>query len=159
MTDQSPLSGPLNDFRLTLRLPVQWSDQDAFRHVNNTVSFRWFESSRIAYFDQEPLRSAMEVEGVAPILARASCNFRRQVNYPDTIVVGARTVRIGNKSILMEHAIYSERQDAIVSEGDSTVVIFDFNANSSRPVSESIRQLLHELDGLDGTPVDPTANP
>ena len=33
-------------------LPVQWGDMDAFAHVNNTVYLRWFETVRIAYFEE-----------------------------------------------------------------------------------------------------------
>ena len=36
----------LTDFPTTVTLPVQWGDQDAFGHVNNTVYLRWFESAR-----------------------------------------------------------------------------------------------------------------
>ena len=38
----------LAQFPIILTIPVQWGDQDAFLHVNNTVYLRWFESARIA---------------------------------------------------------------------------------------------------------------
>ena len=41
----------LADFPVVIALPVQWGDQDAFGHVNNTIPIRWFESSRIAYLE------------------------------------------------------------------------------------------------------------
>ena len=43
-------AGPLAGFPVTINLPVLWGDQDAFRHVNNIVYLRWFESARIAYW-------------------------------------------------------------------------------------------------------------
>ncbi len=39
-------SGALGKWPVTVELPVQWGDMDAFGHVNNAVYLRWFESRR-----------------------------------------------------------------------------------------------------------------
>ena len=59
----------LNDYSAIISIPIQWGDQDAFGHVNNTVPIRWFESSRIAFLDACGLGEMMTGEGVGPILA------------------------------------------------------------------------------------------
>jgi len=87
-------------FPAKIRLPVQWGDQDAFGHVNNIIYFRWFESARIAYLERIGLGEKHEGkadsgENIGPILAAIGCNYRKQVKYPDTVIVGARIVRIG----------------------------------------------------------------
>ncbi|MEX0586451.1 MAG: thioesterase family protein, partial [Pirellulales bacterium] len=71
----------LADYPMSICLPVQWGDQDAFGHVNNTVYFRWFESARIAYLDRPELRAAMPDSSLGPILAAIRCDFRRQVTF------------------------------------------------------------------------------
>ncbi len=43
------MNNPLSEFQVVTELPVQWGDQDAFQHVNNTVHLRWYESGRIDY--------------------------------------------------------------------------------------------------------------
>jgi len=91
------------DFPVWITLPVQWGDQDAFGHVNNTVYLRWFESSRIEYSQRVGLAQVDATQRVAPILAAVSCNYRRQIRFPDTVLVGARIVRLGRTSMTMQH--------------------------------------------------------
>ncbi len=40
---------------VVLSIPIQWGDQDAFGHVNNTRSIRWYESARMEYFNLESI--------------------------------------------------------------------------------------------------------
>ena len=84
----SPTTWPVS-----LDVPVAWGDMDAFAHVNNTVYLRWFESARIAYFRAVGVLDRRESDGVGPILARATIDFRKPVTYPDRIVVSARVPR------------------------------------------------------------------
>src|SRR5277367_5877386 len=103
----TPLPAELADFPVVIALPVQWGDQDAFGHVNNTIYFRWFESARIAYFERIGLNHLLEHEPIGPILASMSCDYRRPVTYPDTVDIGMRVSRIGRTSVGMEHAVLS----------------------------------------------------
>ncbi len=137
----------LADYRVVVRWPVQWGDQDAFQHVNNTIYVRWFETGRIGYTDRVGLSELMERERIGPILAAITCQFRRPVTYPDTIQIGTRVTRIGRSSFTMEHKIYSEKEGAIVAEGDSTIVVFDYKAGKSHPIPEEIRRAIEGLEG------------
>src|SRR3954462_15539128 len=97
------MGSELADYPVVIALPVQWGDQDAFGHVNNTVYLRWFESARIAYFDAIGLREMIATEQIGPILASTPCHYRRPITYPETVRVGARVTRIGRTSMMMEH--------------------------------------------------------
>ncbi len=143
----APLPEPLRDYRVVIELPIQWSDQDAFGHVNNTVPIRWFESARIAYLERPELSGLLAAEGVGPILAAVSCNFRRQLHYPDTVLIGARVVRIGRSSLDMEHHVFSHRHNAIASDGVSKCVIFDYATQKPRRVSDALRAAMERLEG------------
>ena len=81
------------NFPIELKLPVLWGDQDMFRHVNNTIHLKWFESSRVAYWETTGMRQLMEPQHLAPILASVTCHYRHQIRYPDTVTVAARAVR------------------------------------------------------------------
>lgn len=139
-------------FPAVIRLPVQWGDQDAFGHVNNIVYFRWFESARIAYLERiglgEKHAGKSESGGnVGPILAAIGCNYRRQIKYPDTVIVGARIVRIGRSSMTMAHMVWSDAHQAVAADGESTVVVFDYQANQPRRVPDEFRALIEKLEG------------
>jgi acyl-CoA thioester hydrolase len=137
----------LADFPVIITLPVQWGDMDAFGHVNNTVPIRWFESARIAYLERVGLSDMMETGGIGPILAAISCNYRKQVNYPDTVQIGAAVGRIGRSSFTMRHAAHSQTNGWICVEGESTIVVFDYRAQRPTRVPEEIRQAVTKLEG------------
>ncbi len=127
-------------------VPVQWGDQDAFGHVNNTVFLRWFEIGRISYVERLGLSHNVSAQRLAPILAAISCSFKRQVTYPDRIRVGTRVSRIGNSSLVMNHVIWSEQHGDNVAEGTSTVVHFDYGAGKSVPIPDEIRRKIAEIE-------------
>ncbi|MCA9120422.1 MAG: acyl-CoA thioesterase [Planctomycetaceae bacterium] len=138
---------PLNDFPVVISLPLQWGDQDAFGHVNNTVPIRWFESARVAYLEQSVMHQMMHAGGLGPILASVTCNYRRQLHYPDRVSIGARISKIGRSSLIMEHVVYSEKLDAVAADGTSTVVVFDYEANRPTRVPDEIRKAFELLEG------------
>lgn len=135
---------------MAILLPVQWGDQDAFEHVNNVVYYRWMESARIEYFRQAGLGSRVSPEGVGPILASLKCDFRRQLNYPDSVLVSASITSIGRTSLKMAHLVYSTTQQAIVAEGDSVVVMFDYNVQRPTPVADDVRARINAFEGRGG---------
>lgn len=128
-------------------IPIQWGDQDAFGHVNNTVPIRWFESARIEYLEQSGLGHLMDASGLGPILAAINCNYRRQLHYPDTVHIGARVARIGRTSMVMEHAVYSERLGEIAADGSSTIVMFDYAVNKPKRMPENLRAAVERVEG------------
>jgi acyl-CoA thioester hydrolase len=147
MSMDSGFDSLLAKYSVVIALPVLWGDQDAFGHVNNNAYFRWFESARIAYSQRIGLFDLFKAERIGPILASISCDYRRQINFPDTVHVGIRVARIGRTSLGLEHAIVSQSQSAIAAEGSSTIVVFDYRANKSHPVPSLIRQAIYDLEG------------
>ena len=144
---ESPLPAELDDFPVAIELPVQWGDQDAFGHVNNTVYFRWYESARIAYLERLGIADKNSPSGLGPILAAIGCDYRRQLKYPDRVLVAARIIRIGRTSLTMEHKVWSLAQQAVVADGHSTVVAFDYEANAPRAVPAPMRAAIEQLEG------------
>lgn len=144
MTESVPQE--LADHPVVLRLPVQWGDQDAFGHVNNVVHFRWMESARIHYFDRAGLGHMMSNQGQGPILASIKCDYRRQLTYPDAVLISASITSIGRTSLKMAHRIYSTTQKAVAGEGESVIVMFDYTTQKPVPVSDEIRAIIDALE-------------
>lgn len=143
----SPEFVTLAGFPVAIRLAVQWGDQDAFGHVNNVVAFRWFESARVAYLSAAGLEHLMTNQGLGPILASVKCDYRRQIKYPDHVHLGAAIRRIGRTSLQMDHAVFSETQQAVVSEGTSVVVLFNYLTQSPTPIPPEMRAKIEALEG------------
>jgi acyl-CoA thioester hydrolase len=137
-----------DQFRVLLDWPVQWGDMDMFGHVNNTVYFRWFESSRVEYLNRVGLARLHGAGDHGPILAHVDCNFRRQLEFPDTVRIGSRVINIGRTSFKVEHALWSTAQNlALAANGTSTIVLFDYASQKPIRVPDDIRQLIEELEG------------
>ena len=137
----------LADYSVVTTVAVQWGDQDAFGHVNNVVYFRWFESNRMEYATRCGLADAPRESELAPILASISCNYRLQVRHPDFLYIGGRMTRIGTSSMTVQHAIYSQQQQKLVADGESVMVLFDYQTQQSRPVPAALRRAVESLEG------------
>lgn len=137
----------LGDYPTVVTLPIQWGDQDAFGHVNNTVPLRWFETSRIAYLEQCGLGHMMSGGGLGPIVASISCNYRRQIVYPDNVYVGTKLANLRRGSMTLAHAVYSQSQGVLATEGETVVVFFDYDANRPRRVPDEVREKIKAFDG------------
>ena len=99
---------PLENFPAVATIPVQWGDQDVFKHVNNAHYFRWFESSRVEYWHKSGLFDALKGPGYGPILASVTCNYKRQIKFPDTVLVGTKVEKMGVSSVTLTHDVFSE---------------------------------------------------
>ncbi len=143
----APAHALLEGFKSVISLPVQWGDQDAFQHVNNTVYLRWFESSRISYCDVLALSKMYRELGIGPIMASITCHYRKPVVYPDTVHIGAKVTRIGRTSFTMEHQVASSSQNALVADGASTIVLFDYKAQKPHPLPQDVRDAISKIEG------------
>jgi acyl-CoA thioester hydrolase len=139
-------SALLAGFPVVLRWPVQWGDQDALGHVNNTVYFRWCESARVAYLLRLGLETWLNPTELGPILAQISCNYKRQLHFPDDVLIGTRINRLGQTSLTMEHSLVSRRQNAIVAESSSVIVVFNYLTQRPAPIPAEVRVAIRELE-------------
>jgi len=137
----------LTGFPVLISWPFQWGDQDAYQHVNNTVYFRWLETARIDYTRRLGFGEMMRQQRVGPILAALSCDYRRQVTFPDTIHIGSKVTRIGRTSLAMEHALVSQASRAIVAESKSTLVVYDYAASRPVPIPDQVRRAIEAIEG------------
>ena len=134
----------LQDFNLVEEIPVRWGDMDARGHVNNTVYFRYFESSRIALFHKLKVYEEMEEIGDAPILVYTHCNFKAPVTYPDTIFVGVRIVSIEESKVKMTHSIVSKNLNRKVADGEALVVWYNYREQKKGKISEILKKRMLE---------------
>jgi acyl-CoA thioester hydrolase len=136
----------LREYPVVVEIEVQWGEMDYFRHVNNTVFFRYFESARIAYLERIGFREEILNHGVGPILASTHARFRRPLTYPDTVHVGARTVQVAEDRFTMEYRLVSAAQGEIAAEGGGVLVSYDYRSRAKIPIPEGVRRAIGEID-------------
>lgn len=137
----------LAEFPVVTVIPLLWGDLDAFGHVNNLVYMRWAEAGRVEYLLRVGQFPPLPPSGVAPILASVKCEYRRVMNYPDTVLIGTRISRIGNSSFQMDHRLVSRNLDDVAAEVASTLVMLDYRNNKPVPVSAEARSLIGAIEG------------
>jgi len=141
-TPPRPASWPV-----TIELPVFWGDMDSFGHVNNVRYLRWFESARIAWFEAAGVLARMGSEGVGPILARSTIDYRIAIEYPDTVKVSTTLLKLGTTSFTMGMRLTSQaHQGAVAAEGENVVVMMDYRAQKKIPIWPELRAAMMKLE-------------
>jgi acyl-CoA thioester hydrolase len=131
---------------VVIETPVAWGQMDAFRHLNNTAYFRFFESARIAYFEKLDLLEFMEATGVGPILASTNCRFKIPLTYPDTVSIGTRVSEIQNDRFTMEYYVVSHKHQRVAAEGSGLIVCFNYTENKKTSVPSEIKRRIEALE-------------
>lgn len=136
----------LDAYPITIQVPVAWGEMDAFEHVNNVVYFRYFESARIAYFEELRLLDFMKENGIGPILKSTRCNFKLPLTYPDTLEVGAKVATIKADGFAMAYAVASHRHRRIAAEGEGVLVAYDYRKKSKALLPDVLKQRILEIE-------------
>lgn len=131
---------------VVIETPVAWGEMDAFRHLNNTAYFRYFESGRIAYFERLNLLEYMEQTGVGPILASTTCRFKIPLTHPDTVSIGTRVATIEADRFTMEYFVVSHKHQKIAAEGSGLIVCFDYQQNKKAELPAELKRRIEQLE-------------
>jgi acyl-CoA thioester hydrolase len=143
----------LKDFPVVVPFTFHWNEMDAFGHANNTRTFTWFESSRIAYFARVGLTGPSGAGedrtpgGIGPILAATQAEYLRPIVFPARLVAGTRVTRIGSSSITLEHAVAGEDDGFLYTRGGCTIVTLRYATREKVPVPPAIRAAIEALEG------------
>jgi len=142
----------MSEFDLTRRetyahwtpVTIRYSDQDAMAHVNNTALATYIEAARTAFIYDLIQKGGMQ--GLEFILARLIIDYRRELHYPGTVEVGARLIRVGNKSLTTGYGVFMG--DDCVATSECVNVFYDMGLRKTVVPSTSIRAaLVAEMEG------------
>jgi acyl-CoA thioester hydrolase len=136
----------MTEFDLTTRdsfhhwtpVTIRYSDQDAMAHVNNTALATYVEAARTAFIYDLIQRS--EMQGMEFILARMIIDYRRELHYPGMVEVGARLIRVGNKSLTTGYGVF--KGEECVATSECVNVFYDMATRKTVVPSDSIRAAL-----------------
>ncbi len=128
-----------NEF--TLEIEVRFRDLDALGHMNNAVYFTYFEEGRKSF--SQAHFGVNNPGDFGFILARIACDFIAPVKLGDRVLLRMTVGDIGNKSFTFRYAMVDSRDPArVFAQGKSTQVCYDYRKNTTRPVSEPVREIL-----------------
>ena len=134
------MSEQLKDYTIVEEIPVRWGDMDARGHVNNTIYYRYFESTRIALFQKLDIYEEPTEVRVGPILSFQSCYYKAPLVYPDILFVGAKITGIEGSKIIIKHLLYSKKLDRIAAEGEAHIIWYDYDNKKKVIISDDLKQ-------------------
>ena len=112
-------------------------------HANNAVYLTYLEQTRFAHWRSLWGHGTEEARQGVPgvILARVECDYRRPARYGEVLEVRMKIAEIGRSSFRYEYEIVDE-QGRTVLTAKSVQVMYDYAAEKSVPIPDSIRALL-----------------
>ncbi|UCD25693.1 MAG: acyl-CoA thioesterase [Gemmatimonadota bacterium] len=145
----------LKPFPIVVRIPVQWSEMDAYGHVNNTVLFRYFESARITYLERCGFLESYDTNRIGAILHSTECRFRQPLHHPDEVLVGARATSVNDDRFTHSYTVFSQESAQVAAVGSAIVVSFDYEKRATTPIPVSVRDGIARLErAAEGSAID-----
>lgn len=121
----------------TSYIPIRWGDMDAYRHVNNTLYFRYMEQVRVEYL--ESVGVTMGAKGSAPVLINASCTFLIPLTYPGMVEVKLFFGALGRSSVHTSYEIRIQGDETLYATGEAKAVWMDMATGKSVPIPDDLR--------------------
>ena len=104
------------DYFYTQEVDTRFGDNDIFGHLNNVIYYSLFDSVinrfLIKKCKYDPLSS-----NIIAISPETRCKFRKSFKYPDTIIAGLSTFKIGKTSVIYDISLFSKKGQLPHAEG------------------------------------------
>ena len=137
-----------SDFVHFFELSTRWGDADALGHINNTLYARYYESSRLDYFEKLMGMHFTPALTSGVILADMKIAYLKQLHYPAELEIGSRISRMGNSSLDFDAAVFIKDSDELISTSRGTLVWFDYNANRNKTIPDENRKMIIDFERL-----------
>ena len=126
------------------RTPVslRWSDLDAFNHVNTSRYLTFLEQARIEWF--ETIGEPWMTDEAAPVVASATLNFKRPIEYPASVFVELFTEKLGTSSVVIGHRIV-DADGTLHCDGQVVAVWVGRRDGRPTPLPDCVRRASERL--------------
>ncbi|MCH2058865.1 MAG: acyl-CoA thioesterase [Thalassotalea sp.] len=118
----------------------RFSDTDALGHINNTMVPIWFEGARTPVF--KLFTPELDLKNWPLILAKINVEFEAQMFYGLDMEVRTFISRIGGSSFDVFQELW--QQGKRVASGTAVMVHFDYRAQKTAQIPDSIREILNQ---------------
>ncbi|MEO8250298.1 MAG: acyl-CoA thioesterase [Burkholderiales bacterium] len=123
-----------------MTFPIRWGDMDAMGHVNNAVYFKYLESARIDWLRSVGREPDASGEGI--VIANAFCNFYRQLEYPNEVLLKTFISDPGRTTIESWGTMEYAREPGIIrAAGGATMIWVDFPKQKAANLPDWLRKL------------------
>ena len=131
-----------------MELRIDWSEIDAFGHVNNLSILKYIQAARVNYLEIIGLMQMQATIKIGQILASTTCQFRKPLFYPGQVTIYTNVDNVKNSSFHVQHQIINDKKE-LVAEAQDIIVFYDFNKNTKLTISDEIKEKIAELEESD----------
>ncbi|MBL7936403.1 MAG: acyl-CoA thioesterase [Bacteroidia bacterium] len=123
--------------KITLR--IDWSEIDAFGHVNNVMFMKYVQAARLNYVDSVGLMKLHRTQNIGFMVAETNCQFKKELHFPGYINVNTKVAFVKNTSFSLEHTM-TNADGEIVAIAKDVLVVFDFNKKEKCLIPDEIKE-------------------
>jgi acyl-CoA thioester hydrolase len=135
------LSETINDYPLRTYDKLRFSDTDKQGHINNAVYSTFYETGRTQTFEEA--HKVADNDDCEFVIAQITIQYLAETHWPGTVEVGTRIKRVGNSSLVLEQAIFSNGN--LCSTGESICVQINTASRKSQPFDDALRSYFESL--------------
>ena len=104
------------DYNYFEEVDTRFGDNDIFGHLNNVVYYSLFDSVINRFLIKKCKYNPFTSEIIA-ISPETRCKFKKSFKYPNTIVAGLSTFKIGRTSVIYDISLFSQNGKLPHAEG------------------------------------------
>lgn len=135
MTD---VPASIADFSSRTTDKLRYADTDRQGHVNNAVFATFLETGRVEIlYDDE---GSLSDEGCAFVIAKLELDFLSEINWPGTVDIGTRVLKVGRSSFTLEQGVFQDGKPA--ASAKTVIVQMNETTRRSHPLTEKTAQKL-----------------
>jgi acyl-CoA thioester hydrolase len=133
-------------FRHFAPITIRYADLDPVGHVNNVAIAAYIEQGRTSLIG--PLLRESHAGGLDTVLARVVIDYLAELDFPGSIEVGTRIVKVGTKSIVAGHGVFQGERCHATAE--CVIVFFDLAARRAAEPPPPLKARLLQLMAGEG---------
>jgi acyl-CoA thioester hydrolase len=131
-------------FRLLHDVAVRFRDLDPMHHAHHSLPLLYWEEARARYWREVAGRE--DVTAIDYVMGELTIRWHHRITYPAALRAGVRVTRLGTKSFDMEYGLW-DADGRLMASGNSTQVLFDYDAGRSTPLDDETRRAIEAFEG------------
>ncbi len=130
-------------YQITLPIPVRTYDIDFVGFVSNIVYVRWLEDLRLQMLAEFfPLDTAMQAQGIAPVLLRTEIDYKRAIRLFDAVQGRMWLAEAGPVRQVLQAEFTVDGQ--LRASARQTTCFIDLASSRPTPTPAAIRALVNQ---------------
>jgi acyl-CoA thioester hydrolase len=130
---------------MKLELRIDWSELDAFGHVNNLEIMKYAQAARVNYLRKVGLMQMQEEQKKGPILASIHTQFYQPLFFPGNVEVVSTVEYIKTSSFKIHHQILNDKKE-LAAEVQDILVFYDFAKGHKLTISQELREKFEAVE-------------